>query len=125
MTKKQPDKTLRQKAEEQLKKNISEPNSLLTEAEMQKLIQELEMHKIELQMQNDELIQLRNTSQLAADKYSNLYNFSPTGYITLSNHADIIELNLSAAKMFDKERSSLKNCRFDIFVSESSKQIFQ
>ena len=48
------------------------------------LIQELEVHQIELEMQNDELRRIQNELEKARDRYSELYDFAPSGYATLS-----------------------------------------
>jgi PAS domain S-box-containing protein len=115
---------LRQKAEELLKKKLSKSASEYSESESIKLIHELEVHQIELEMQNEELMRARFDAQDAAEKYTELYDFAPSGYFTLSQDGKIIELNLSGAKMLGKERSFLKNSRFGFFVSNDTKPIF-
>ena len=62
---------LRQKAEDSLKKKPSKSGSQLSEGDALKLIQELQVHQIELELQNEELL-------LA--KYTELYDFAPSGY---------------------------------------------
>jgi len=93
---------LRQKAEEQFKKKSAKTVSKLSEAEMLKLVHELEVHQIELEMQNDELCLAKEQAEIATNKYSELYNFAPSGYFTLSKEGEIIELNLQGAKMLGK-----------------------
>ena len=115
---------LRQKAEKLLNKDPSTAASQLSAIETVKLIHELEIHQIELELQNEELILERSSAKEAAEKYTELYDFAPSGYFTLSNSGEIIELNLSGAKMLGKERSRLKNSHFLFFVSKDTKPIF-
>ncbi|MCX6251492.1 MAG: PAS domain S-box protein [Bacteroidetes bacterium] len=122
---------LRQKAEEAL--NTSTSLSLRkthqpinpTETDKLKLIHELEVHQIELEMQNEELILARSAAQEAAAKLTALYDFSPSGYFTFSKKGEIIELNLSGANILGKERTFLKNSRFSHVVSKDTEPIFR
>ncbi len=86
--------TLRQKAEELMKMKPSKAESLLSAIETAKLIQELEIHQVELELQNQELIQARLEAQKIAEKYTELYDLAPSGYFTLDNTGDILECNL-------------------------------
>ncbi|MCX6276764.1 MAG: PAS domain S-box protein [Bacteroidetes bacterium] len=95
------------------------------DADTLKFIHELEVHQIELEMVNDELILAKDqAAELATEKYVELYNFAPTGYFTLSKEGEIIELNLSGSQMLGRERSRLINRRIDIFISEDTKPNF-
>ncbi len=128
---------LRQKAEERLKKKLAgtlnqQPVRSLDPGTL-KLIHELEVHQIELEMQNEELVLTKRLSEAAADKYSELYDFAPSGYYTLSREGAISELNLLGSNMLGKNREQLKNRRFGLFVSQETmitfnhffKKIFQ
>jgi PAS domain S-box-containing protein len=117
-------KSLRQQAEERLKRKSTQTSPLLSENETFKLIHELEVHQIELEMQNEELGRTRSAAEEAVGKYTTLYDFAPSGYFTLSNSGEIIELNLSGANMLGKDRSYLKNTRFGNFISRESKSTF-
>jgi PAS domain S-box-containing protein len=96
----------------------------LSEADSLKLINELEVHQIELEMQNEELLLAKQQAEEATEKYTNLYDFAPTGYFTLSNTSEIIVLNLIGAKMLGKDRSKLIKSRFGFFVSDETKPVF-
>jgi signal transduction histidine kinase/CheY-like chemotaxis protein len=115
---------LRLKAEALLKKKTARPTSQLSGGAMLKLIQELEIHQIELEIQNKELALANQRAESAAQKYTELYNFAPSGYFTLSKEGKIIELNLSGAKMLGKVHSHLKNSRFGFFVTNKTKPFF-
>ena len=115
---------LRQKAEELLITKISKSDSPLSETDTLKLIHELEVHQIELELQNKELNLARSDALLTAEKFTELYDFSPTSYFSLSKEGKIIELNLGAAKMLGKVRSALIDNVFGFFVSRDTKQHF-
>ena len=116
--------TLRQQAEDLLKKRSLENPHSLSGADSLKFINELEVHQIELEMQNEELLLAKEQAEEAIEKYTNLYDFAPTGYFTLSNTGEIIVLNLVGAKMLGKDRSNLINSRFGFFVSNETKPVF-
>ena len=88
------------------------------------LIHKLEVHQIELEMQNEELVLAKEQAAIAAEKYTELYDFAPSGYFTLSPRGEIIQLNLMGAKMLGKDRLQLKDRMFILFVPESSRPQF-
>ncbi|MEI6679745.1 MAG: PAS domain-containing sensor histidine kinase [Mariniphaga sp.] len=112
---------LRSKAEVLLPLGKNKLSTQLSESESLKLMHELQVHQVELEMQNDELA----NSRAIALNYSELYDFAPSGYFTLSREAEIIDLNFSAAKILDKHRSQLINNRFDFFISIGIRSIFK
>jgi PAS domain S-box-containing protein len=80
---------------------------------------DLRTHKIELEMQAEELIRAKLTAEESRDKYLDLYEFAPLGYFTLSDKGLILEVNLIGASLLGVERSKLVNARFSTFVSEN------
>jgi chemotaxis family two-component system sensor kinase Cph1 len=115
---------LRQKAEDLLAKQRSNVNSLSSDADLLKLNHELAVHQIELEIQNEELVKAKEELEAAIEKYTDLYDFAPTGYLTLSKEGQITGLNLSASKMLGKERQRLIKDLFGTFVSDDTKQNF-
>ncbi len=115
---------LRQKAEELLKNKPSKHDSQLSELENLKLIFELEVHQIELELQNEELRHAQAVADAAHDKYIRLYDLAPSGYYTLSRKGEIIELNLAGALMLGKDRSHLVNKHFHFFISNDTQEVF-
>ncbi|MCX6223254.1 MAG: PAS domain S-box protein [Bacteroidia bacterium] len=95
-----------------------------SESETLKLIHELEVHKIELELQNQELMLAKELAEVAAGKFAELYDFAPSGYFTLSDQGEIIQLNLIGAKMLGKERLQLIKHHFNLFVTRDTKPIF-
>jgi hypothetical protein len=114
---------LRLKAEEKLKeKKITA--SIGFEADVKKLLHELQVHQIELEMQNEELHEAYETAEAALKKYTMLYDFAPLGYFTLEEDGSISELNFTGAEMLGDKRFSLVNSNFKLFISEGSKSEF-
>jgi hypothetical protein len=109
--------TLRQKAEALLKMKPSKADSSLSAIESVKLIHELRVHQIELELQNKELILARSNFQELAERYTELYDLAPSGYFTLSMEGEVLNLNLCGAQMLGKERRLLTGSRFDLVVS--------
>ncbi|MBS4057247.1 MAG: PAS domain S-box protein [Bacteroidales bacterium] len=115
---------LRKKAEKLHKKLESKKHTQLTEGEGLKLIHELEVHQIELELQNEELLLAKAELQETTEKYVELYDFAPNGYLTLSREGKILNLNFNGAKMLGKERSKLINSRFSFFISGQTIETF-
>ena len=115
---------LREKAMAILKANKKEANPETFEDEILRLIHELDVHQIELELQNEELQQARTQAQASADKYKELYDFAPSGYFTLSERGEIIDLNLTGANLLCKTRSKLIKSQFGFFVTNDTKAIF-
>ncbi|WP_282015218.1 hybrid sensor histidine kinase/response regulator [Marinifilum flexuosum] len=115
---------LREKAESLLEQKQIETKGQLSEADRLKLIHELQVHQVELELQNEELLLAKENAEQASEKFFELYDFAPVGYFTLTRNGKIVELNFEGAKLLGKERLFLQNCRFDLFVSDSSKVVF-
>jgi len=86
----------------------------------QRLLHELEVHQIELELQNAELHQARNELEMALEKYTDLYDFAPVGYFSIDEAGAILEANLTAATLLGVERSKLINRRLQLFVAPTS-----
>ena len=115
---------LRKSAEALVANKSSVPVVSISEAEILALIQELDVQHVELELQNEELMLAIADSRLLAEKYQNLYDFSPVGHYTLSVQCNIIELNLVGAHLLGRDRSFLKGIKFDFFVTDETKPIF-
>ncbi|MCU7807603.1 MAG: EAL domain-containing protein [Candidatus Thiodiazotropha sp. (ex Semelilucina semeliformis)] len=82
------------------------------------LLHELETHQIELEMQNEELLSTQNVLVEMRDQYTELYDYAPVGYVTVSTQGLIVQSNLTFAEMLGLPRSHLLNQRFSLFVIE-------
>ncbi len=116
--------TLRQRAEKLVKDTQQNLGKQRSETDNLKLIHELEVHQIELEMQKDELTLAKEKAEQAENKFTKLYDFAPSGYLTLTEEGEIAELNFRAAHLLGKERSYLIKKRFALFVSSDTKAIF-
>jgi PAS domain S-box-containing protein len=113
---------LRQKAEEELKNRKS--TNTIHEVDNLKLMHELQVHQIELEMQNEELVKAREVAEAAMEKFTDLYDFAPSGYISLYRDGNIVDLNFAAANLLGKDRKHLKNTRFGLFVHPESMELY-
>jgi PAS domain S-box-containing protein len=115
---------LRKKAEEELKKKSTKIVSEISYVDTLKLIHELQVHQIELELQNEELILAIQQEELAKEKYTSLFDFAPTAYFTLNPDGNIAELNFTAAKMLGNDRRKLINKKLELFISSVSGNTF-
>ena len=113
-----------QKAIDLIKSKKSKSDSLFSKADRLQIMLELEAYKIEVESQFEALLLLQEKAALAKEKYIKLYDSAPSGYFTLSRQGEIIELNLSGAKLLGKERENLVHMRFASFVSNDTKPNF-
>jgi len=89
----------RRHAEERLRAKTAKMQIPRTEEEAQKLVQELEVHQIELEMQNAELRRIQEELELSRNKYTELYDFAPVGYFTFDAHGLVLEVNHAGAQL--------------------------
>ncbi|MDH4233998.1 MAG: PAS domain S-box protein [Gallionella sp.] len=80
------------------------------------LLHELQVYQIELEMQNEQLRQAQLALEESRDRYVDLYEFAPVGYLTLARDGTISEINLTGAKLLGDERKKLLRRRFGSFV---------
>jgi len=115
---------LRIKAEEHLKENQKKDDKPAIKTDVKKLLHELQVHQIELEMQNEELRHANETTEAALKKYTMLYDFSPMGYFTLDSDCRICDLNFTGAELLHDRRFALENSNFRLFISEDSLPVF-
>ena len=111
---------LRREAEEKLK-DWDLPDDVPAE-DAKRLIQELRVHQIELEMQNEELRKTQAQLEEFSSQYADLYDFAPVGYVTLDEQCLIWEANLTAASQLGTERARLRKSIFPFYVSEQDKE---
>ncbi len=88
------------------------------------LVHELQVHQIELEMQNEELKRTRMETEDALAKYSDIYDFAPIGLFSINMHGLIQEGNLMGAKLLGVERRNLMNRPFHRFVAPKDRPYF-
>jgi diguanylate cyclase (GGDEF)-like protein/PAS domain S-box-containing protein len=116
---------LRRQAEMKLskrKKKAAIPPA--TEADSRRLVHELEVHQIELEMQNEELRRVQEELEQSRTKYFDLYDIAPVGYLTLSAQGMILEANLTAANLLGIEKSQLVKKAVTRFIAREDQDIY-
>lgn len=115
---------LRKEAEDHVGQGEISDVREMSEANVRALLHELQVHQVELEMQNEELQQAKAEAEDALNKYSDLYDFAPVGYLTLNENGKILESNLAAATMLDVPRSELMDVLFRFFVAPENRSDF-
>jgi PAS domain S-box-containing protein len=116
---------LRRRAEARLKESLAPQVQPRTEADTKRLLHELQVHQLELEMQNSELREARDEAETQLGRYTDLYDFAPVGYYTIDEQGLILEVNLTGAALLGVERSRLINRRLLGFVTPKSLTILQ
>ena len=112
-------KTLRQQAEATLiQSQKKKTNSVegASASEVAQMIHELQVHQVELEMQNDQLRTAKLEIEASRERYFDLYDMSPLGYCTLNEAGIIIEINLTLANLLGIPRSQLLKKPFNNFI---------
>ncbi len=110
---------LRSHAEAMLRAKTSEESSPRTQEDLQRLVHELEVFQIELEMQNAELRRAREELELSRNIYAELYEYAPVGYFTFDEAGLIKNVNLAGARMLGIERQLLADKPFVGFIADA------
>ena len=116
------------------KKKLYEPHNYRAEAESklgqdfvaasvdiittEKILHELQVHQIELEMQNEELRRAYLEIETSRNSYLDLFEFAPISYFTLSENGLIVEVNVAGAELLGIDRKKLLSCPFSKFVAQ-------
>lgn len=114
---------LRQRAEAVLE-YAPAATSNLSEEDVQRLLHELQLQQVELEMQNEELRRYQIELQVARDQYERLYTWAPVGYLTLDNQATIWEANLAAATLLGPPGGDLPGVSLSRFIARDDQDTF-
>jgi PAS domain S-box-containing protein len=119
---------LRRIAEARLRKGsrgrAAKKDDKMSALDSQRLIHELQVYQVELEMQNAELQEARDRMESLLEKYTDLYDFSPAGYFTLGADGHIQLVNLTGARLAGRERSRLVGQSFAELVSSELRPAF-
>lgn len=115
---------LRRRAEQRLEGNAGSVSFPETGVDQLRLIHELQVHQIELEIQNEELRQAREEVEASLDRYEDLYDFAPVGYITLDINGIIRSANLTGSSLIGIERSKLIGLRFESLLTAGTRSLF-
>jgi PAS domain S-box-containing protein len=118
---------LYRRAEAQLRKRgkKSPPKPVVQQSanQPQRLLHELQVHQVELEMQNTELQAARDRMECLLEKYTDLYDFAPVGCFSLDEHGRILEVNLMGAALLGLERTQLINRPLPRFAAPASRPV--
>src|SRR3954470_19010386 len=116
---------LRKDAEERLKQaHPPDDGRAAPEVDARRLLHELEVHQIELELQNEELRRARQETEAGLERYTELFDFAPIGYATLSPGDLIREVNHAGARLLDRDRAALIGTRFGSLLIDGDSASF-
>ncbi len=120
---------LRRQAEASLRKRqkhqANKPAETKPTADSKRLLHELQVHQVELEMQNAELHEARDRMESLLEKYTDLYDFSPVGYFTLSREGKIHLVNLTGASLTGIPRAKLTDDSFSELITPDQRPAFR
>ena len=120
-------KALRRRADALAQNYLSEESrgdKILSPAQAVKTLHELRVHQIELEMQNEELRSTHLLLDAERERYYELYDLAPVGYLSVGAHGLILQANLSAAKLLREARKQLEKQLFSNFIAPSDQDIY-
>ena len=89
-------------------------------SDLEALVHELQVSHIELELQNEELLRARQQLEASRDRYQELYDLAPVGYLRLDSEGRVLEANLTAAVLLGCQRGQLRGKRLSGLVDRSS-----
>ncbi|MDP1998699.1 MAG: EAL domain-containing protein [Rhodoferax sp.] len=121
------DEALRQRAEARFNHHAASKGDNLPEPSpqaVQELVHELQVHQIELELQNDELRQSHLAQESARARYFDLYDLAPVGYVTVGANGAILEANLTAATLLGVNRGALVTRPLHAFIAREDQDSY-
>ncbi|HET6981517.1 MAG TPA: PAS domain-containing protein, partial [Myxococcaceae bacterium] len=95
---------------------LQEPSHWCPLGPDERLVHELRVHQIELEIQNRALSEAQEQLEVSRERYVDLFDFAPMGYLTLEADGRIVEVNVTAARLIGLERSALIGRRLQAVV---------
>jgi signal transduction histidine kinase len=117
------DATLRLRAEALLRGLPEDAPRSAYDAE--RLLHELRVHQIELELQNEELVARRGELEAGLARYTDLYDFAPVAYATLAADGTLTQTNLTGARLLGSPRAQLEGKRLALFLVEADRRAFR
>lgn len=96
----------------------------LSVTDSERLLHELQVYKIELELQNEELVARRGELECSLARYTDLYDFAPVAYATLTPDGTLVQTNLTGARLLGSPRTQLEGKRLALFVVEADRRAF-
>ncbi|MGZ8252098.1 MAG: PAS domain-containing protein, partial [Methylophilaceae bacterium] len=101
------------------------PNDDMSHEPAEKILRELKIYQVELEVQNEELRCTQRTLEETRDRYIDLYDFAPVGYLTISREGMITEVNLTAATLLGIDRQKLQRSYFFKLIAPEYREQWQ
>jgi PAS domain S-box-containing protein len=120
-------RSLRQRAQEEARaRHAPVPDDLsnLSVDDARSLLHDLRVHRIELELQNDELRASQEQLEVARARYFDLYDLAPVGYVTIDEKGIVLEANLTAAGLLDATRSAIVKQPWVRFVFPDDQDVY-
>jgi PAS domain S-box-containing protein len=111
-------------AQQQLKIREAPTDAPLSDADTRRLLHQLQVHQIELEMQNEELRESRAQTEALLARYTDLFDFAPASLFTVEKNGLISEINLAGASLLGLERAQMMGRRFASFVATAERPTF-
>jgi PAS domain S-box-containing protein len=115
---------LRRRAEEKARADEAQARQSPSPEESGRLLHELHVHQIELEMQNEELRRSQGELETSRARYFDLFDLAPVGYFTLSEKGLILEANVTGAGLLGVGRSDLVKQPFSRFILPEDQDIY-
>jgi PAS domain S-box-containing protein len=96
----------------------------ITREDVTRLEHELEVHQVELEAQNEEMKRTREELATARDRYAELYDFAPVGYLTLDRQGAVKEANITVCQMLGVKRAELLKKKFVQLIAPEYRDTF-
>jgi len=96
----------------------------MTTSEVATLVHDLETHRVELELQNEELRRYQEELTTMRDQYAELYNFAPVGYVTTGKKGIIIQANLTFGEMLAFPPGGLVEEFFHSYIFKEDQDIY-
>ena len=116
-------RNLSAEAEKKVVRSAGKP-SPLKKLDRDKLVHELEVHQVELELQNEELRRSQEEMEAAKERYFELNDLAPVGYFSISGKGLILEANLTGANMLGIAQRDIRTQRFSSFIFTADQDIF-
>jgi PAS domain S-box-containing protein len=114
----------RKQAEEKVRAHEARTREMLSPEEAQRILHELRVHQIELELQTEELRRAQEELEASREQYFDLYDLAPIGYLTLNIEGHIPQSNLAAATLLGIPRNGLLRQPLHRFIVREDRDIY-
>ena len=97
---------------------------LVSRGKLQALVEELQVHQVELELQHEELIQAQQALEASRDRYAELYNLAPVGYLTIDKDGIIVEVNRTALSMLGRNPVETRGQKLAHYVAAPDQEAY-